>query len=37
MAKTQFNHVAITGISVVVLEKEICIYDKAEYNNSIED
>jgi len=36
MTLSKFEHVKITGISVVVPEKEINIYDEAEYyNNSI--
>lgn len=36
MALSKFEHVKISGISVVVPEKEINIYDEAEYyNNSI--
>jgi len=31
MSKTSFNHVKITGMSVVVPEKEINIYDEAHY------
>ena len=36
MALSKFEHVKITGVSVVVPEKEINIYDEAQYyNNSI--
>lgn len=36
MAVSQFKHVKISGISVVVPEKEINIYDEVQYyNNSI--
>ncbi len=36
MSLSKFEHVKISGISIVVPEKEINIYDEAEYyNNSI--
>lgn len=36
MSLSKFEHVKIFGISIVVPEKEINIYDEAEYyNNSI--
>ncbi len=31
MAKSKFQHVKITGLSVIVPKKEICIYDEAQY------